>query len=296
LRDEKILAATCAKRISTMTIDTRLLDFRTSDDETLHGLLFQPRDRESDLALLLVHGVAMNFYLPPLATFGQALAEQGYHCFVINTRGHDWINRAGNDLFDFCGAVYERFEDSAKDYDAALEKLAARGYRRFVLVGHSLGCIKSLLYQGARRRGDVVGVVSCSCPKQFYSARASQQPEFKGIMEQAEALVAQGKGNEFLWATASGALALFSAATFVNKYGKHENNDVRPHAGRLGCPHLAIAGGAEHRFFPEYARELAQAGGASAGYKIIPDSDHFYHGHEAAVIAILADWLKQFRL
>ena len=279
-----------------MTIDTRLLDFRTSDDQTLHGLLFTPRERKSDLALLLVHGVAMNFYLPPLPTFGQALAEQGYPCFVINTRGHDWINRAGGDLFDFCGATYEKFEDSAKDYDAALEKLAAQGYKRFVLVGHSLGCIKSLLYQGTRQRDDVVGVISCSCPKQFYSARAAQQPEFKEIMEQAEAMVAQGKGKEFLWAKASGAPALFSAATYVNKYGKHENNDVRRHARRLGCPHLAIAGGAEHPSFPEYAKELVQAGGASASYQLVPGSDHFYHGHESEVINILSDWLKQFEL
>ncbi len=115
-------------------------------------------------------------------------------------------------------------------------------------------------------------------------------------MEQAEALVAQGKGKEFLWAMASGAMALFSAATYVNKYGKHENNDVRPHAGRLGCPHLAIAGGAEHPFFPEYAKELAQAGGAGASYKIVPGSDHFYHGHETEVIDILSDWLKQFKI
>ena len=137
-----------------MTIETRLLSFKTSDQETLHGLLFTPRERKSDLALLMVHGVAMNFYLPPLATFGQALAEQGHHCFVINTRGHDWISRAGN-LTKFGGATYEKFEDSAKDFDGALDCLAAQGYRRFILVGHSLGCVKSLLYQGspsARRR------------------------------------------------------------------------------------------------------------------------------------------------
>ena len=60
-----------------MTIETQLLDFTTSDNETLHGLLFSPRERKSDLALLLVHGVAMNFYLPPLPTFGQALARTG---------------------------------------------------------------------------------------------------------------------------------------------------------------------------------------------------------------------------
>jgi hypothetical protein len=48
-----------------MSIETRLLNFKTADRETLHGLLFTPRESKSDLALLFVHGVANNFYLPP---------------------------------------------------------------------------------------------------------------------------------------------------------------------------------------------------------------------------------------
>jgi pimeloyl-ACP methyl ester carboxylesterase len=278
-----------------MNIETRLLNFKTSDRETLHGLLFTPRERKSELALLLVHGVAMNFYLPPLATFGQALADLGHHCFVINTRGHDWICRAGN-LTKFGGAAYETFENSAKDFDGALDCLGAHGYKRFILVGHSLGCVKSLLYQGARQRSDIVGVISCSCPRQFYSARTEDQPEFEQLMAKAEEIVAQGKGEELIRAWTSGAMGMFSAGTYVNKYGKHEINDVRPHAGRLGCPHLVIAGGAEHPFFPRYAKELAEAGGANAICKIVAGSDHFYFGHESEVTEIIADWLKQFEI
>jgi pimeloyl-ACP methyl ester carboxylesterase len=275
------------------TIHTQLLSFGTADHETLHGLLFTPADRSTDLALLFVHGVAMNFYLPPLAAFGQAIAQRGYHGFVINTRGHDWVNRAG-DLTAFGGATYERFEDSAMDLDGALECLVRHGYKRFILIGHSLGCIKSLMYQGGRRRGDIVGVVSCSCPKQFYSARAVEQPEFKQLMAEAEEMVAHGKGDEILWAPASGAMGMFCARTYVNKYGKHENNDVRPHAARLGCPHLAIAGGAEHPFFPEYAKELAGASGAAGTYRIVPESNHFYDKHEPEVIEMITQWLEQF--
>ena len=117
----------------------------------------------------------------------------------------------------------------------------------------------------------------------------------RSALNQAEALVAQGKGQEFLWAMASGAPAPFSAATYVNKYGKHENTDVRPHAGRLGCPHLAIAGGAEHPFFPEYAKELAESSGANGTYKIVPGSNHFYDKHEPEVIEMMAHWLEQFK-
>jgi pimeloyl-ACP methyl ester carboxylesterase len=163
-------------------------------------------------------------------------------------------------------------------------------------VGHSLGCVKSLLYQGTRQRSDVVGVISCSCPRQFYSARAEEQPEFEQLMAKAEQMVAQGAGEELIRAWTSGAMGLFSARTYVAKYGKHEINDVRPHAGRLGCPHLVIAGGAEHPFFPRYAKELAEAGGETATYKLVSGSDHFYFGRESEVIEIIADWLKQFKI
>ena len=111
-------------------------------------------------------------------------------------------------------------------------------------------------------------------------------------MAKAEELVAQDKGEEFLWAWTSGAMGIFTARTYVNKYGRHEINDVRRNAGRLGCPHMAVAGGAEHPFFPRYAKEIAEAGGTSATYKIVPGANHFYTNHESEVVEIIADWLN----
>ena len=157
-----------------MNFQTEICTFKTADNERLHGALFTPPERPADLALLFVHGVAMNFYLPPLFTFGQDLASRGFHSFVINTRGHDWISRAGN-LTKFGGSAYENLEDCLPDLDGALDYLQEQGYRRFILIGHSLGAIKSIIYQGTRQRADVVGIVSCSAPRQFYSERVARQ-------------------------------------------------------------------------------------------------------------------------
>jgi predicted alpha/beta hydrolase len=146
-----------------MPIHTELVQFPCADGEVLHGLHFSPPDqKQTDLALLLVHGVAMNFYTGPLPAIGQALAERGYHGLCINNRGHDWIARGSPDWSSFHGATYERMEDSGLDFDGSLAYLAGRGHRRYVLIGHSLGGVKALMYQGERRRPDVVGVVSCS--------------------------------------------------------------------------------------------------------------------------------------
>ena len=277
-----------------MSRNAELLSFTTVDGETLHGLLFRPdASPRPDLALILIHGVAMSFYTGPLPVFAEALAGRGHHAFSINCRGHDWIARGG-DLTAFRGATYENFEDCVPDIDAAIDRMKEAGYARFVLVGHSLGSVKSLYYQGTRQRDDVAGVISCSAPKQFYAARAGEDPEFEGRMAEAERQVAADQGEEFLWAPASGAAGLFTYRTYVSKYGRHETNDVRPHAAKLGCPLLVTAGEIEAAYFREYARELTDSAGAdNCTCIIVPGADHFYAGCEPFMIDALDGWLKE---
>jgi len=275
-----------------MNYQTEICAFKTVDNERLHGALLTPQT-ESDLALVLVHGVAMNFYLPPMFVFGQELSARGFHSFVINTRGHDWISRAGN-LTKFGGSAYENLEDCLADLDGALEFLKQRRYHRFVLIGHSLGAIKSIIYQGTRQRGDVVGVVSCSAPKQFYSERIARQPQFRQLIEQAEALVAQDRGEELMAISVGATPGIFSARSHLNKYGKDDRNDCRPYAKQLGCPLLAIVGGAEPKFFYEYAQELAVGAAPDATCNLVDGANHFYNRHARAIIEIIYEWLRRF--
>ncbi|MCY4489500.1 MAG: hypothetical protein OXF11_20655, partial [Deltaproteobacteria bacterium] len=154
--------------------------------------------------------------------------------------------------------------------------------------------VKSIYYQGTRRRDDVVGVISCSAPRQFYSARQVEDPEFEARMADAESRVAGGEGEEFLWAPASGAMGPFTYRTYVSKYGRHETNDVRPHAARLGCPLLITAGEIEAAYFRELARELNESAGPdNSTCIIVPGADHFYAGCEAFMIDALDGWLKE---
>lgn len=270
---------------------TQLCTFKTADNERLHGLLFTPETEQTDVALLFIHGVAMNFYLPPLSIFGQELAQRGYHSFVINTRGHDWISRAGN-LTKFGGSAYESLEDCLPDLDGALGYLQEQGYRRFVLIGHSLGAIKSLIYQGTRQRPDVAGIVSCSVPRQFFSERAARQPGFREVIEKAEAMIAAGDSEELLSVGVGSTPGIFTARTHVNKYGRDDRNDCRPYAKRLGCPLLAIVGSEEPRFFHEYAEEIVAAAGPQAVYKRVEGANHFYNRHTPEIVTLIDRWLR----
>lgn len=275
-----------------MTYQTEICTFRTSDNERLHGALLTPSSGRKDIVLLFVHGVAMNFYLPPLFTFGQGLASRNYPCFVANTRGHDWISRAGN-LTKFGGSAYEMIEDCLFDLDGALEFLNRRGYRRFVLVGHSLGAIKSIIYQGTRQREDMAGIVSCSAPKQFYSERVARQPEYRKIIDQAETMLAEGRGEELIYVAVGATPGIFTARTHLNKYGKDDRNDCRPYAKKLGCPLLALVGGGEPKFFHDYALEIVANAGTGATYKCVEGGNHFYNRHTSEVVEVIYRWLER---
>jgi pimeloyl-ACP methyl ester carboxylesterase len=277
-----------------MNYQTQIHSFKTADNERLHGALLTPVGDKSDLALIFVHGVAMNFYLPPLFSFGQQLSARGHHSFVINTRGHDWISRAGN-LTKFGGSAYENLEDCVADLDGAIDFLKQQGYRRFIFIGHSLGAIKSIIYQGTQRRTDVVGIVSCSAPKQFYSERVIRQPIFRELIERAEAMVDDGNGEELMTVNVGATPGIFTARTHLNKYGKDDRNDCRPHAKNIGCPLLAIAGGAEPPFFHEYAQDIVAAAGGQSRYQCVDGASHFYNRQIPEMVEVIAQWLEQFQ-
>jgi pimeloyl-ACP methyl ester carboxylesterase len=175
-----------------------------------------------------------------------------------------------------------------------LAYLNERGYRRIILIGHSLGAIKSIIYQGTRRRADIVGIVSCSAPRQFYSERVARQAGFREVIEKAEAMIAEGKGEELIPVGVGSTPGIFTARAHVNKYGRDDNNDCRPYAKHLGCPLLAIVGSAEPKFFYEYAQEIVAGVGAKGVCKLVDGANHFYNRHTSQMIEVIYQWLTQF--
>jgi len=63
-----------------MNYQTQIHSFKTVDNERLHGVLLTPANKKSDTALIFVHGVAMNFYLPPLLNFDRGTETPTASC------------------------------------------------------------------------------------------------------------------------------------------------------------------------------------------------------------------------
>lgn len=265
-----------------------LCEFTAADGQLLHGLLYAPSPSDAR-AVLLVHGVGGSFYTHPYPQLAEALAEHGFTVLAANTRGHDWVSR-GSDGSPSAGASFERIRDCLLDIDAGLACLGGQGFRRFVVMGHSLGAVKAVYYQGHRHRDDVAAVVSCSAPKLFYSTRIQEQPDFAEKMARAQHLLAEGRGSELFVATAGSGAGLFSAQTYVDKYGPEEQTDLRPFAPALGCPLLTIAGSAEFTpSFVPYAKELADL--ATGHCEIVEGAPHSYDGYEAQIAGLVSNWL-----
>ena len=111
--------------------------------------------------------------------------------------------------------------------------------------------------------------------------------------KRAEALVAEGKGEELIPVGVGSTPGLFTARSHVNKYGRDDRNDCRPYAKRLGCPLLAIVGSAEPKFFWEYAQEIVAAAGPTGSCKLVDGANHFYNRHTPQIIETIYQWLGQ---
>jgi pimeloyl-ACP methyl ester carboxylesterase len=107
-------------------------------------------------------------------------------------------------------------------------------------------------------------------------------------------MVAEGRGEELMSISVGATPGIFSARSHLNKYGKDDRNDCRAYAKRLGCPLLAVVGGAEPKFFYEYAQEIAAGAVPNGTCKLVDGANHFYNRHARAIIEVIYEWLGRF--
>ncbi|MBI3185705.1 MAG: alpha/beta hydrolase [Myxococcales bacterium] len=95
----------------------------------------RPAEGAARAAVVLAHGFAQTRYTWHLSrrSFSAYLVSRGYDVFNLELRGHGRSRELGSPLPD----AFERHVD--EDVPAVAGALAREGYRRFFLVGHSLG-------------------------------------------------------------------------------------------------------------------------------------------------------------
>lgn len=294
----------------------------TPDQVRLHGFYALPTDqaieKHPSRAILLVHGLAGNFYGSPfLLQLARRFLDRKCAVLLGNTRGHDYLNatvRVGRTRT--LGAAVEIVSEGTDDIAGWVQYLLGQGHSQVVLVGHSLGAIKSLFSQAHRSSPEVQGIVALSPTRlnfdQFMASR--RRPKFEETIARAEEAVAAGRGEELL-AVEFPFPTWISATAYLNKYGAGNPYDWTQFLDQVQQPALITFGQLElddnpaleglrpelerlvtaglAEWLPESFSDTHRLATGTRQIAIIPRADHFYVAAYDRVADLAITWIER---
>jgi len=103
--------------------------------------------RENRATVIHVHGSCGNFYENDFIPFmAENYTSNGMNFLAVNNRGHDCIAEVyRNGKVEYIGGYHEVIEECIYDIDGAIDFANQLG-SQIILQGHSLGCLKVLMY------------------------------------------------------------------------------------------------------------------------------------------------------
>jgi len=240
--------------------------------------------RLSKHLLVYVHGMHSNFYSSELRKqFFREGIKKGCDVMCFNNRG---AGRSTNT---------EKFRDCLKDIDAMLDFARRKGYRKFILAGHSTGCQKITYYQAVRKDRRIEGIVLLAIGDDHAIMRRDLGRQYGKWMAKARRMVKRKKGDEELGAPG---IAPFSARRFLSIADSKEIEakifdfeGSLHHFKKLDCPVLVVQAGSDEyeTIAPERAIAVldgAYRGGHFEGW-VIRGADHGFHGDETKVVRLV---------
>jgi pimeloyl-ACP methyl ester carboxylesterase len=259
-----------------------------TDTVPLEGAFHEPEGAAAGAALLL-HGNTMNFYVGPPRFLPPVLAALGLASLAFNRRGHDILSTRASRAAE--GAAFQLTREAIADNRTAAEWLAARGFPRPVVIGHSNGGMLAVRHVADHPGTSALVLLSAHCGGRDLVRRASAAGLLAGdrleeITAQARALVAAGRGKELM--LLPGWWYVATAESFLDLLT--ELPDILELAPRVECPVLFLRGDEEPAdLYP--AEAFAQRAAGPCTVEIVPRCGHFYVGREDAVAAVVSAWL-----
>lgn len=288
-----------------MKIDIRYI--WTSDDLRLQGIHYSPETRKT--CILMVHAMSGNFIENYFAnSLGNKLAGNGFGFIYGHNRGYNHINdilkKDGKTVR--IGTMYERFEECIYDIDAWLGEVRKLGYTKIILLGHSLGCNKTIHYFSKKKPGDVVGVIWASPPDMVgLFEKPEYQPNHKELLEEAKNNIKEGNPRKLvsgmIWD-----LYHLSSQTYVDlsEQGGHVDNlpvlrnpDSFPELASIDVPILGIMGEYDDIAIRTLEEDLDLIASKATNCpdfsrQFIKGANHTYDGQEEQFAEVVVNWVK----
>lgn len=300
-------------RVEIMRTQIEILHIWTKDNLRLQGIYYKPET--TNICVLFIHGMSGNFIENYFAhILGKYLAENNVAFIYSHNRGYNHINDiATKEIVENggyktvrIGAMYERFLESEYDIEGWVNECKKNGYKQIILLGHSLGCNKTIHFYYKQKPSSVVGIILASPPDMVGLAELPRyQVNYRQLLTEAKKNIKENQPRKTLSKQIWGWYEL-SSQTFLDLFEENgpadnlpvlRNPDSFSELASVSVPILGIMGESddiEIRTLKEDLDLIATkaVNCPSFAKKFIPAANHTYDKQEKSFANTILEWIK----
>lgn len=239
--------------------------FKNSRGQNLRGVLY-PSSKNTDEVVIICHGFTGSKDEKQLVVLAETIQKAGFAAFGFDFTGN------GESEGEFCDSTISQ---EISDVCSATDFLKERGFNKFVIIGHSLGGVISILATKKIKFECVAMLASCLDPAELLKYFNFEKVKFKN-----------GKAKVKIWG-----LTKTISKEFVKDFENKNPCDV---VKSLKAPILIVCGSADRDVRIETSKALYEIANLPKEIHIIKSADHLFEGKEADLAAIVSKFLKRY--
>lgn len=286
---------------------------------TEDGLRLQGNHWEStgnkDICVICVHGMSGNIIENYFAVvLGETLSKDKIGFIYGHNRGYNHINdiktKEKTDegyKTKRIGVTYERFEECIFDIDLWISEAKRLGYKKIILMGHSLGCNKVIYYFSNKKPSNVISVILASSPDMVGLLKSPKyQPNYEKLLNEAKENVKKGQPRKILssllwdWYHLSSQtfLDLGEEGCLADNLPLLRNPEHFKELESINVPILAFLGEKDDIAIRSLKEDLDLIKSKAINCpkftsKILDKANHNYDDEENELSKMILDWIKQ---
>lgn len=273
----------------------------TRDELRLPMIHFE--SNKKDICIICIHGMCGTIIDNYFATvWGKLLAKNDIGFIYEHNRGHsienDIVMKDGS--FKRCGCMYEIFEDCIYDIDLAIQTAKEKGYKRIILLGHSLGCNK-VIYYYYKKHPNILGMILASAPDMIES-HLLIEPEYEELLKEAKENIDKNQPTKLLHKMIEDYMYM-SSQTYYNWFHNNSNLNNLPIISNpknweqletIDVPILTFSGSKDEDYYLHLDLLKEKATNCkNFEYQIIENTGHTYQEKELETGTLILNWINK---
>ena len=258
---------------------------------------------KKDICVICIHGMCGTIIDNYFATvWGKLLAKNNIGFIYEHNRGHsienDIVMKDGS--FKRCGCMYEIFEDCIYDIDLAIQTAKEKGYKRIILLGHSLGCNK-VIYYYYKKHPNILGMILASAPDMIES-HLLIEPDYEELLKEAKENIDKNQPTKLLHKMIEDYMYM-SSQTYYNWFHKNSNLNNLPIISNpknweqletIDVPILTFSGSKDEDYYLHLDLLKEKATNCkNFEYQIIENTGHTYQEKELETGTLILNWINK---